>query len=86
MLTNMDYILTSRTDIKIIKYGSTKVTKVPKLCREMLSDRKVMWVLFFNNKGRVAQILVQEHKCVPVECYVENSQSKLIKTKEMLDH
>ena len=34
-------------------------------------------VVFKNNKGQVAQILVQEHKCVPVECYVENSPSKL---------
>ena len=24
------------------------------------------------NKGQVAQILVQEHKCIPVNCYVEN--------------
>ena len=31
----------------------------------------------FKNKGEVAQILVQEHKCVPVKCYVENSPSKL---------
>ena len=31
--------------------------------------------MIFNNKGQVAQILVQEHKCVPVECYVENSPS-----------
>ena len=27
------------------------------------------------NKGQVVQILVQEHKCVPVECYVENLPS-----------
>ena len=33
-------------------------------------------LLFFNNKGQVAQILVKEHKCVPVECYVEISPSK----------
>ena len=32
--------------------------------------------LFLKNKGQVAQILVQERKCVPVECYVENSPSK----------
>ena len=32
---------------------------------------------FFLNKGQVAQILVQEHRCVPVEFYVENSPSKL---------
>ena len=30
------YILSSRSDNKIIKYGSAKVTKVPKLCREIL--------------------------------------------------
>ena len=40
-------------------------------------------MLFFKNKGQVAQILVQEHKCVPVECYVENNLLKAIK---MLDH
>ena len=34
-------------------------------------------VVFKKNKGQVTQILVQEHKCVPVECYVENSPSKL---------
>ena len=34
-------------------------------------------VVFKKNKGQVAQILVQEHKCVTVECYVENSPSKL---------
>ena len=39
------------------------------------TDRNVIKVLFFNDKGQVAQILVQEHKCVPVECYVENSPS-----------
>ena len=33
--------------------------------------------VFFKKKGQVAQILVQEHKYVPVECYVENSPSKL---------
>ena len=30
------YVLSSRTDIKIIKYGSIKQTEVPKLCREIL--------------------------------------------------
>ena len=29
------------------------------------------------NKDQVAQIFVQEHKCVPVECYVEHSPLKL---------
>ena len=38
---------------------------------------KVIYVLFFNNKGQVVQILIQEHKCVPVECYVKNSPSKI---------
>ena len=33
--------------------------------------------VFFKNRGQVAQILVQEHKCVPVECYVENSPPTL---------
>ena len=33
-------------------------------------------VVLKKNKGQVAQILVQENKCVPVECYVENSPSK----------
>ena len=33
-------------------------------------------MLFFNNKVQVAQILVKEHKCVPVEYYVENLPSK----------
>ena len=28
--------------------------------------------MFLNNKGQVAQILAQEHECVPVECYAEN--------------
>ena len=36
-------------------------------------------MLDFNNKGQVAQILVQEHSYVPVECYVEKSPSKRIK-------
>ena len=40
------------------------------------TDWKVIKVLVFNNKGQVAQILVKEHKCVPAECYVENSPSK----------
>ena len=35
----------------------------------------VIKVLFFNNKDQVTQILVQKHKFVPVECYVENSPS-----------
>ena len=34
----------------------------------------------------MAQILVQEHKCVPAECYVENSPSNIAKTIKMLDH
>ena len=34
------------------------------------TNRKVIKVLVFNNKGQVAKILVQEHKCVRVECYV----------------
>ena len=34
-------------------------------------------VVVRKNKGQVAQILSQEHKCVPVECYIENSPSKL---------
>ena len=59
------YILSSRSDNKIIKYGSAKVTKVPKLWKYYQPK-----VLFFNNKGQVAQILVQKHKCVPPECYV----------------
>ena len=42
------------------------------------TKRKVIQVLFFNNKGKVAQILAQERKCVPVECYVENSPSKFV--------
>ena len=41
------------------------------------TDQKVIQVLFLKNKGQVAQILVQEHKSVPFECYVENSLSKL---------
>ena len=41
------------------------------------TDRKVCQVLFFNNKGQVAQIPVQEHKCVPVEYYVDSLPSKL---------
>ena len=41
------------------------------------TDRKAIKVLVFNYKGQVAQILVQEHKCVPIECYVENSPSKV---------
>ena len=44
--------------------------------QENTNDRKVIKVLVFNNKGQVAQILVQEHKWVPVECYVEYSPSK----------
>ena len=43
------------------------------------TDRKLIKVLFFNNKGQVAQILVTDHKCVPIECYVENLTSKLDK-------
>ena len=27
-------------------------------------------VTFFNNKGQVVQILIQENKSVPAECYV----------------
>ena len=34
------YILSSRSDIKIIKYGSAKVTQVPKLCREILPTER----------------------------------------------
>ena len=34
MLTNMDIFLSSRIDIKTIKYGSTKVAKVPKIYRK----------------------------------------------------
>ena len=41
------------------------------------TDRKLIKVLFFNNKGQVAKILVKDHKCVPIECYVENLPSKL---------
>ena len=33
-------------------------------------------MLFFNNKGQIALILVQEHKCIPVEFYVGNAPSK----------
>ena len=40
------------------------------------TDRKFIKVLVLNNKGQVAQILVHEHKCVLVECYVENLLSK----------
>ena len=40
------------------------------------TDRKVIKVLVFNNKDQVAQILIQEHKCIPVECYVGDLPSK----------
>ena len=34
------YIISSLTYIKIIKYGSTKVTNLPKLCREILPTER----------------------------------------------
>ena len=76
MLTNMDIFfrvgLTSQSFSMIQQRWQKSLNIVGKYHRPKGNLGVVL-----KNKGQVAQILVQEHKWVPVECYVENSPSKL---------
>ena len=60
MLIDTDILFWGRSKIIIIKHGSLNVTKVPKLCMEICQT--VIKVLFFDNKGQVAQITVHKYK------------------------
>ena len=77
MLTNMDIFFR-------VWLTSKSFSVVHQMCQKFLNivgkhhrPKGNLGVVLKKNKGQVAQILVQEHKCVPVECYVENSPSKL---------
>ena len=78
MLTNMDIFfrvwLTSKSFNMVQQTWQKFLNIVGKHHRP---KRNLGVVLKTKNKSQVAQILIQEHKCVPVECYVENWPSIL---------
>ena len=76
MLTNMDIFFRVGLTSKSFNMVQQR-WQVPKYCREYHWPKGNLGVVLKKNKSQVAQILVQEHKCVPVEYYVENSPSKL---------
>ena len=76
MLTNMDIFFRVGLTSKSFSMVQQRWQKSQKIVGKYHRPIGKLGVVL-KNKGRVAQILVQEHKCVPVDCYVENSPSKL---------
>ena len=76
MLTNMDIFfrvgLTSKSFSMVQQMWQKSLNIVGKYHR----PKGNLGVVLKKNKSQVAQILVQEHKCVLVECYVDKSPSK----------
>ena len=77
MLINMDIFFQVGQTSKSFSMVQQRWQKSLNIVGKYHRPKGNVGVVFFLNKGQVAQILVQEHKCVPVECYVENSPSKL---------
>ena len=65
------------TESNMIKYSSSIVTKLSNLCIEIRLT-EIKFKCYFNNKGQVAHISVQEHKSVPAKCSIENAPSKIV--------
>ena len=77
MLTSMDIFFRVELTSKSFSMVQQRWHKSQNIVGKYHQPKGNLGVVDKKNKGQVAQILVQEHKCVPVECYVENSPSKL---------
>ena len=77
MLTNMDIFFRVLLRSKSFSMVQQMLQKFLNIVGKHHGPKGNLGVVLKQNKGQVAQILLQEHKCVPFECYVENSPSKL---------